>query len=415
MLHDFSDRVRKRYPSIHYGYVIVAACFLIMTIAYGAQNTFGVFLKPLSGEFYWSRAATSGSFALYMVVSGLLSIVSGKLSDRIGAWKIVAGGALCSGTGYLLMSTMHSLWQLYLYYGVLVAAGSSAMYVPMVAMIARWFTKNRGFMSGIGIAGIGFGIGIMPPIASALLLASDWRTTLLIIGGGVMVLICLLSLLLRHHDRPATNTFRSDPDQNDQINGSAGINFRQAARTSRFWLFFAGWFFYGFFFQSAVVHIVPHASDLGLTAVRAAGILSIIGVIGTVGRVSLGFVGDKLGNRRTIYSSYTIMGLAFIGLAFISDLSMLFVFAVLFGFLFGVGVLLVPMVTEYFGFKQLGIISGAIVFSNSLGGAIGPPVAGAIFDLTGNYQADFLVCGIIALAAALMIFLIRPGKEIPSQ
>jgi MFS family permease len=382
-----------------------------MTIAYGAQNTFGVFLKPMSYEFGWSRAATSGAFALYMVVSGLLSIISGRLSDRFGAWKVVAVGAVVSGTGYILMYDIHNLVQLYLFYGVLVASGSSAMYVPMVSMIARWFTKRRSLMAGIGISGIGFGIGIVPPIASSLLQTMGWRPPLLIMGGGVMVLIILLSLLLRIDIKLAQTAPDATSEKAGQSTLNSGIGFSQALHTPQFWLILATWVFYGIFYQSAVVHIVPYATDIGMTAIKAAGIFSIIGLIGTVGRVGLGFVGDKLGNRRTSYISYSLMGLSFIGLALIPNFSMLYVFAIIFGCLFGIGVLLVPMVTEYFGFKQLGIISGAVVCSNSFGGAIGPPVTGAVFDVMGSYQMAFIASGVIALGAALLVFSIKPLKS----
>jgi MFS family permease len=399
---------RKRYPYIHYGYVIVAACFLIMTLAYGAQNTFGVFFKPMSGEFGWSRAATSGPFALYLVTNGLLSVISGRLSDRFGAWKVVAAGAFVSGIGYILMYDIHSLWQLYLYYGILVAAGSSAMYVPLVSMIARSFTKRRGLMSGIGISGIGFGIAVMPSISSALIQNLGWRVPLLILGGSVIVLITLLSLLLRYEAKPNLASTGSDSDKTGQIALNTGLTFREANRTSQFWLIFIAWIFYGIFYQSAVVHIVPYATDMGMTAVKAAGILSIIGLVGTTGRIGLGLLSDKMGNRRTVYISFVVMGLAFLGLAFAPSISMLYFFAVVFGCLFGIGVLVVPMVTEYFGFKQLGVISGAFVFSNSMGGAIGPPVAGYIFDVTGKYQIDFIGCGIIGLAAGMIIFMLKP-------
>jgi MFS family permease len=412
LFNKFSAALKRRFPSLHFGHVVVLACFLIMTIAFGAQNTFGVFFKPISSEFGWSRAATSGPFALNLVISGFLSILSGRLSDRFGAWKIVAGGSLLSGLGYILMYDIHSLWQLYLYYGLLVAAGTSAMYIPIVSMIARWFTKNRSLMSGIGISGIGFGIGILPPIFSTTMQAWGWRMSLLLLGGVVIVSIFLLSLLLRNDVRPYTPG--SPSGQANKGSSSAfnqGLTFRQATRTPQFWIIFVSWILYGIFYQSAMVHLVPYATDIGISAVLAATILSIIGIIGTVGRIGLGFVGDKLGNRTTVYLSYAITGVAFIGLAFIHNTAMLYIFAIIFGSLFGIGVLLVPMVTEYFGFQQLGIISGTIVFSNSFGGAVGPPLAGAIFDTTGSYFIDFLICGLIGLVAGFIVFLIKPVRK----
>jgi MFS transporter, OFA family, oxalate/formate antiporter len=402
---------QKKYPAIHYGYVIVVTCFLIMTIAFGAQNTFGVFFKPMSSEFGWSRAATSGPFALNLLVNGLLSIFSGRFSDRFGAWKIVAIGALISGIGYILMYDIHSLWQLYLYYGVLVAAGTSAMYVPIVSMIARWFDKRRSLMSGIGIAGIGFGIAIFPPIFSTLILDFDWRVPFLILGIAVIILIILLSLLLRNEARSFVPSSSPIASRAGLAPPRVGLTFNQITRTPQYWMIFIAWVLYGLFYYSAMVHIVPYATDIGTSAVRAAAILSIIGIVGTAGRILLGFVGDKLGNRRTVYFSFAVMGLAFLGLALVRDSSMLYVFALVFGCLFGIGVLLVPIVTEYFGFQQLGIISGTIVFANSLGGAIGPPVAGAIFDVSESYQIAFLVCGVLGLVAGLIVFLLKPIKR----
>jgi MFS family permease len=400
----------EKKPRFFYGYVIVAVCFLVMTLGFGAQNTFGVFFKPMAVEFGWSRAATSGPFALYMVVSGILSIISGRLSDRFGPKLVVSLGGAVLGAGYILMSRTDNLWELYLYYGVLVAAGSSSMYVPMVAMIARWFTKNRGLMSGIGIAGIGFGIGVMPALASWLLEKFQWRTPLWIIGVSVGAAIILLAQLLRNR--------RPEPDTSDKSSGKSaaapaetGLAFNEAVKTRQFWMIFMAWICYGYFFQIGVVHLVPYATDLGMTAVAAAAVLSIIGIIGTAGRIGLGFIGDKFGNRRTLYISYALIGLSFLGLAVSHTVGMLYVFAVIFGALFGVGILLVPIIAEYFGFKGLGLISGLVVFSNSFGGAIGPPVAGGIFDASGSYTIAFISCAVIGVAAGVFIWLLKPVRK----
>jgi MFS transporter, OFA family, oxalate/formate antiporter len=399
---------RRKFPAFHHGYVVVAASFLIMTLAFGMQNSFGVFFKPMSMEFGWSRADTSGPFSLCVLVSGILSILSGRLSDRYGSWKVIAGGAIISGAGYILMADIHSLWQFYLYYGVLVAIGISTIYVPLVALIAHWFTKRRGLMSGIGIAGIGFGMAVVPPLASHILQILGWRDSLMIVGGGVTLAIVLLTLLFRKDAQPSFIESHNTLEQPAKSTLKAGLTFRQAAKSRQFWLIVIGWICYGFFYQSAVVHIVPYATDLGLSAVAAATVLSTIGIIGTVGRVAIGFIGDKLGNSRTVAIGYALMGLSLIGLACWQTTGMLYIFAIIFGFLYGIGVLLIPMVTEYFGFKELGIISGVLVFSNNFGGAGGPPITGAIFDSTGSYFSAFLICGILGLVAAFVIFLLKP-------
>jgi MFS family permease len=402
-------QVQNKAPRIYYGYVILAAAFFIMVLTYGSQGSFGVFLKPMLTDFGWTRAATAGPYALLMLVSGVCTIISGRLSDRFGPRIVVTAGALILGAGYILTSRITELWQLYLTYGVLVAAGTSAMYVPPVTLISRWFTRRRGLMSGIGIAGIGLGIGIMPAIASQIVVSLDWRASLLIVGGTSMVGILGLARLLKNEapdheqSRPPVMTPRSLEKE--------GFTFKQAAKTRQFWMIFIAWVFYGFFFQVGIVHSVPYATDLGMTAVAAATVLTVIGIVGTVGRIGIGLVGDRIGNRTTVCAAYGIVTAGYVGLAFSHSVGMLYVFAVIFGALSGIGILLIPFIAEYFGFKELGLISGTIVFSNSAGGAISPPLAGAIFDATGSYQWAFILCAILGFLAFMIILRLRPIRK----
>ena len=378
-----------------------------MVVVYGAQASFGVFFKPMLNQFGWNRAETSGPFALYMVVSGVLSFVSGRLADRFGPRKVVAVGGLILGVGYLLTSQIQNLWQLYLCYGVLVAAGSSAMYVPPVAMLAKWFTKRRGLMSGVGISGIGFGIGVVPTAATQLIVSYDWRVALLVVGSVSLVLLLILAQLLRASPEAADAT--ANKRQKDAAqNTLKGFSFREAVKSRPFWMIFIAWLFYGFFFQLGVVHIVPYATDLGMTAVAAATVLTVIGIVGIFGRVSLGLVGDKFGNKKTVFISFGVMAVGFLGLSLSGTIWMLYLFAVIFGALSGIGILVVPTLADYFGFKELGTISGAVVFANCLGGAISPPLAGAIFDSTGKYLAAFIICAVLGLGAAVIIRLLKP-------
>jgi len=391
---------RAKASGISYGYTILIASFFIMVFTYGSQGSFGVFFKPMLNEFGWTRAETAGPFALYMIISGLLSIVSGQISDRFGPRIVVFSGALILGAGYILTSRITTLWQLYLFYGMLVAAGSSAMYVPPVTMIARWFTRRRGLMSGIGISGIGFGIGIMPAIASQLIVSFAWRNALLYLGIFNLIAIAFLGCLLKN---PAVHQSASDQSRHNPEE-SRGLSFRDAVKTPQYWMIFTAWVFYGFLFQVGVVHIVPYATDLGMMPVAAATVLTTIGIIGTFGRISLGFIGDRIGNRNIIFLSFALMGAAYLGLTLSGSIPMLYVFAVIFGALSGIGILLIPLLAEHYGFKELGFISGSIVFANSFGGAISPPVAGWIFDVTGSYRLAFLTCAVLGVAASLIIW-----------
>ncbi|MFC1937989.1 MFS transporter, partial [Chloroflexota bacterium] len=130
-------------PRIFYGYIIIAAAFCIIGLNMGTNRSFGVFLEPVLSEFGWSRAVISGAFTLCLVVSGLLAIVAGRLTDRFGPRLVVIVCALFMGSGYLLMSQVSNIWQLYLFYGVLGGIGMSGFMAPLSSLVARWFVKRR--------------------------------------------------------------------------------------------------------------------------------------------------------------------------------------------------------------------------------------------------------------------------------
>jgi MFS family permease len=399
----------QKHPSTpRYAYVVLLICFLIMMLVYGSQYCFGVFFKPMIAEYGWSRAATSGPFALFMIVTGILAVVTGRLSDRLGPRLIITTSSLILGTGYILMSRITNLWQLYLVYGVVIAAGSGGMYTPLVAMLTRWFPHNRGLMAGIGISGIGFGIGVVPILASSMVVSYNWRTSTLILGIICLVMVTLLGQFARKE--PTTARPVSSPSQ--PLSPRKEYTFSQAIRTHQFWLFFIAWVCYGFFYHAGLVHIVPYASDIGLSVTTAASILTTIGLVGTAARIGLGYSGDRHGHKTMVMISFVALTLAFGGLAASRSVWMLYSFGIVFGIFSGIGVLLAPMVADFFGFKALGVIIGALVMGNALGGAISPPLAGAIYDVTGSYQLAFIACGVLGLASVILMYLIKPPSRV---
>ena len=397
--------------SFYYGYIIVAVCFLIMVTVFGSQLSFGVFFKPMLSEFGWTRAATAGPFSMSMLIGGALAFISGRLGDRFGPRKVVTAGAILVGLGYLLTSRITSLWQFYLFYGVIVSIGAGSIYVPLVSLIARWFGRRRGLMAGIAISGIGIGIAVVPTIASQLIAIFDWRNSLLILGLVNLVLTVLLAQFLKTRPARAYQVEFPESQGARPVSHAPSPSFREIAKTRQFWLIFSAWFVYGFFFQVGSVHTVPYATDLGMSAIAAASILTTIGIAGTVGRIALGIAGDRFSNKTTIFAAFALLALAFLGLFLSASIPALYIFAVIYGCVSGFGILLTPLVAEHFGLSALGPVIGAIVFANSAGGAIGPTLAGYIFDTTGGYHLTFLICVITASIGCIIFWVIdRKGK-----
>jgi len=398
---------------IFYGYIVVALAFLVNLVIGGTLYTFSVFFNPLASEFGWTRAATSGAFSLYMILHGFLYIITGKLSDRFGIRIIVSGCGLFMGLGYLLMSQTSTLWHLYLFYGVIIAIGMSGGYVPLTSAVTRWFANNkkRGLMIGVAVAGTGVGTMIIPPVANWLILSYGWSTSYVVIGVMVLVLIMSAAQFLKRapdqmqqipHDRSAIHEESSNLE-------ARALSLQEAIRTRQFWLLCVAYFGFGLFLQATMVHIVLHAIGLGISASMAANIFIAIGGLSVVGRIALGSISDRIGNRLVIIVCFALMIAAFAWLLVAKEIWMLFLFAAVFGFAYG-GLVATqsPLVADLFGMSSHGVILGVVVFIITLGAAVGPVMAGGIFDITGGYNPAFMVCCGFSLVGVILALLLRP-------
>jgi MFS family permease len=394
-----------------YGYIVVIANFLILVSMYGTLYSFGVFFKPVLSEFGWTRAMTSGAYSLCFLLSGAVAMATGRLNDRFGPRVIMSCSGLLLGLGYFLMSKIGAIWELYLYYGVIVGVGMGGGIAPSLSTVARWFVKKRGVMTGITIAGTGTGTLVTPLIANWLVSIYSWRASFTMIGMTVFILIVgLAQLLIRDPGRKGLSPYGSKTAVADRSNlDAAGLSLQEAVRTGQLWILFVIYVCAGFFIQIIIVHIVIHATGLGILPVSAASVLSIVGVGSLVGRVMGGGVSDRFGNKPTITVALIFMGAGFIWLLAARELWMLYIFAIIFGLSYGEILCMMSLLpVELFGLRSQGAILGITIFGSTIGGSIGPVVAGRIFDITGSYQVAFMICIAVAIAGLILTIFIRP-------
>ncbi len=405
-------------PRFFYGYIVVFVCFISMLLMWGASYSFGVFFKPLLEEFGWTRAMTSGAYSISMFFTGLLSIGAGRLTDRFGPRVVVTACGFLLGLGCLLVSQINAIWQLYLLYGVLIGGGLSGAVGPMMATVARWFVRRRGMMTGFTVSGLGMGTLIMPPVASWLVSSYGWRASYIVVGIAVLLVVMSAAQLLRRDPgQMGLSPYGGSEVEMDNLSQTpAGFSLWQAMQTRQLWLLCMASFFFGISLQIMLVHIVPHATDLGISAASAAILLALIGGVGTLGRVVMGISGDRTANKLALLISYGLAAVALYWLLAAKELWMLYLFVVVFGFGYGgIAVLISPVAAEQFGLNSLGIILGMILFSCAIGETIGPVAAGYIFDVTGSYYLAFLSCAVLSSASVLLIYLLKPIalKKIP--
>ena len=402
-------------PKFFYGYIIVLAGFFLQVVGWGLCSTFGVFFNPLLIEFGWTRAMISGAFSLSFLILGFISIIVGGLNDRLGPRMIMVVCGLFLGSGYLLMSQLNTIWQLYLFYGVIVGIGMSGMDVLSLSTIARWFVRRRGMMSGIVKAGAGIGMVIMPPIANWLISSYGWRTSYFIIGIIALVFIILVAQFLRRDPAQMGQL----PDGEEKVNigclnsADGGFSLQEAIHARQFWMLCVIFLLVTFCVEAIIVHIVPHATDLGISAVSAANILAAIGGVSIIGRFVMGSAGDKAGNRLAIIVCFLILLVSLLWMLVAKELWMLYLFACVYGFAHGgFFALISPSVAEFFGLSSHGVILGAVFCLTTIGGAIGPVLAGHIFDVTSSYQLAFLVFTVVCIVGFILTLLLKPVTNV---
>ena len=318
------------------------------------------------------------------------------------------------GLGLFLTSKTQSICQLYLFYGILVGIGLSSIDVIALSTTARWFVKRRGIVTGLVKVGTGAGQLIIPLTASLLIANSGWRTSFMVIGIFGMILLVLISRLLRRD--PEEMGQNAEEKTNSKVDDKAfngtDISFGQAIRMHQFWLLFIVNFAVVYCLLIVLVHIVPFTRDLGVSATKAAGVLSTIGGVSMLGRFATGLFIDRFNSRLAMIFCFVLLVSTLLWLQIADELWMIYLFAACYGIAHGgFFTAISPIVAEYFGIGAHGVLFGAIVFSGCFGGSVGPILAGHIFDVTGSYSPAFWLSSLVALLGLGLILLLKPIRK----
>ena len=384
----------------------------MMVIIWGTFSTFGVFFESFVKEFGWTRTITSGASALNNIVFGILCVFTADLSERVGPRCVMTVCSFILGFSYALISRLTSSWELYLYFGLCASVGMSP-YIPLLSLVPKWFTTNRGRMNAIVLSGMGLGTMIAPPIANRFIALWQWRNSYLVIAIITLVVMVGASQFLKDPlNRPPSERNSKPGTPSVEQSGNEGFTLRQAARTREFALFCILYFSFLFCLIATLVHIVIHATGLAIPASNAALTLSIIGGVSIVGMNVMGNIADHLGNRTALSVSYSLMGLSFVWLTLSDSSWHFYLFSAAFGFSYGgMQVLFSPLVAELFGIRSHGVILATGALVGSVGAAIGPMVAGYVFDMLGSYTIAFAICALLAFAGLVSTSFLRKGGQ----
>ncbi len=404
------------------GWVVVAAAFWVIAVTSGTFYSYGVFFKPMLAEFGWSRQLTAGVMGIACLIYVLILPSVGQFVDRHGPRLVMS---LCTGllgAGYMLGASVQSALQLYLFVGVLGGLSYPGLLPIPIAVVSRWFDRNRGLALGITLAGVGAGTLGVPPLIALSVMRFGWRVSFLLVG----LLVCLSCippcvLFMRHPEEKGED--RSGEGESSEPlpmpNEDAGpvLSLRQALRTRAFWLLF---FLYGssiIVLGMIMIHIVPHLTDIGISPPAAANVLGAIGLGSVTGRILAGAAADRYGAMRVLVACLAVKVIVLIALQGTDVFVVAYSLGVLYGVSYGGFMVIVPALTSYlFGLAAMGAIFATISIAEGIGFGVGSYLAGYIWDVTGSYQLMFRIAvGIVLLCIALAAFIKTPPKRPSSR
>lgn len=414
----------SRKKGVYYGWYIVGASFLILFLNSGVVFSFGVVFKPIASEFGWGRGAVSLAFFINMIVFALSTSAVGKLYDLSGPkWVILICTSFVT-IGLFLTSLMTSLWQFFLFYGVLVAIGFGGTSIPLLgAMTSKWFVERRGLAVSLAISGFSMGQFVLVPAFSHLALRYGWRLAYVVMGLVTLVVNVPLALLIIKQGRPQSfglippglkelKETEKGETRTPPLAPIKDMNLSQALRTPSYWLFMIVMFICGSHDFFITTHLIPFATDHGVSAVTASNMLAWFGLMGLAGILIAGPVADMIGVRIPIILSFALRVLIFLLILKRTDVTSIYAFALAAGFTVLVTAPLNPLLmVRLFGLSHVGLLASVVTTVHHLGGGFWAFAGGMIFDCTGGYRSIFILSVGTSALAVLCMALVREKRH----
>jgi MFS family permease len=419
-------RLSPRALPFFYGWLIVGITFVTMGIGVNARTAFSLLFPPIITEFGWERGITAGAFSFGFLVSAVLTPAIGRLMDRRGPVAVMELGVGLMAAGLLLAPLTGQPWHLYLTLGVLVGGGSVCLgYSGQSLYLPNWFVRRRGLATSIAFSGVGVGSVVLLPWMQVLIEGAGWRAACWTMGLLILLVLLPINLLLRKQPedmnlRPdgdaAPSRFAASKPSNvvDPAWAAVEWTLARAVRTARFWWIALGYFCGLYAWYAVQVHQTKYLTEIGFTPMVAAWALGLVSLAGIPGQIALGHLSDRIGREWvwTIGSlGFAACYAALIVLQLYPTLALLCLMVIAQGALgYGLTSVLGAVVAEIFQGKHYGSIFGTLMLAAIVGGAVGPWVTGALYDVTGSYALGFAICiGASALSAAA-IWLAAPRQ-----
>ena len=411
---------RQPGQGIFYGWWIGLAGTLILTISSGLGfYGQGVLLDPLCHAHGWSKGAVSTAMTFYFLSNGVVGMLIGRQIDRFGPRRLMVLGALTMGLAFVLLNRVTALWHMYVIYLLMAFGYSSTSIVPINALLVNWFILRRGRVMSLVMCGLSIGGIVMVPLATFLIARWGLSQALPVLGGVFCVGIVPPALLVikqrpsdvgQFPDGLSPQSMPAEPVAAALRHDRQTVTWtrRQAMHTLTFWALVTAFFLAMICQVAYLVHQISFLSrSLGLAG--AATAVSLTAAASIVGRLILGVFIDPLDKRYVTVGLFLLQGIAILGLAYSTHAVVLYMGTFIFGLTMGSILMTQSLLTaECFGMVSFGAVSGLMGMFVAAGAAIGPAIAGRIYDATQSYHLAFTLFAVVSAVAAVAVLFAKP-------
>ncbi len=372
---------------------------LVLSLALGFRQSFGLFLAPMSADLGWGRETFALAIAFQNIVWGLAQPGFGYIADRWGAGRVVASGALFYALGLWLMSTTESALEFHLGAGLIVGLGLSGTgFAVVLGAIGRVFPAGRRSVAlGIASALGSLGQFVMAPLGQYFLTGHGWSQTFLIIAGLALLMVVLAAGVAGRPEAAVGETMAETPLP-------AGRALAEAAGHRGYVFLCAGFFVCGFHITFIVTHLPAYLTDQAVTPAAAATAIALIGLFNIAGSLTAGILGARYSKKWLLAGLYAARGVAIAAFVLLPPSAWTaYAFAAWMGFLWlGTVPLTSGLVAQIFGTRYLGTLFGIAFLSHQVGAFLGVWLGGRLYDATGSYDLVWWLAVALAAVAALL-------------
>ena len=393
---------------------------MLIQLSLGAIYAWSVFTPALNSA-GWTKADTQIVFAVGLVTFALVMVFAGRGLAKFGPRKLSAAGGVTLGAGYIFAGLLGGteFWAVFLGVGLIGGVGIGLGYVVPIAVGMRWFPDKKGLITGLAVAGFGFGAMGWVKMAGAwgqLIELYGLSNTFLMYGIAFAVLILIGSfwMVMPPKDWKPEGFAETTPAA---TKGSQNYTVQEMLRTPQFYLIFltftvsagAGLMSIGLMklYPMEALQAAGYEA-LEASAIAGTAMAVFFSLANGIGRIVWGTLSDKIGRRRSVAAMTTFQALILFSFTSMAGNEyLLYLGAMLIGFNFGGNFALFPTLTaDVFGNDRIGQNYPFIFLSYGVGGIAGPMLGGVLGDL-GNFPLAFSICAFACLFGSACIMLVK--------